>query len=121
MTVDAVGDGWTAADVEAGPRATRRRGVGPGRGLLRCISRRRPSRRSPATGVAFLDAQGASAGRPRGPLVEDTDLDRKAFSHLAVIKVNEEEGVSSREAGNGCAAGARRGGILLTLGSRGRA
>lgn len=122
MTVDAVGDGWTAADVE-GWASEPLAGVAwvQVAGLLRSHF---PSATVEALARhgrrLLLDAQGSLRRASTGPLVEDADLDREAFSHLAVLKVNEEEG---RLLAGGLETAALRAlgvaEILLTLGSQG--
>lgn len=94
MTVDAIGDSWTAADIE-GWAADPLAGcdwvlVG---GLLRSHfdasatdALARGGRR------LLLDAQGITRVAEIGPLREDADVDRSLFRELTVLKLNEEEG-----------------------------
>ncbi len=93
MTVDAIGDSWTAADIEgwaADPLGMR---LGARRGLLRshfdasaADALARGGRR------LLLDAQGITRAAEIGPLREDADVDRSLFRELTVLKLNEEEG-----------------------------
>jgi sugar/nucleoside kinase (ribokinase family) len=122
MNVDAVGDPWTTSDIE-GWAAGALEGVGwlQVAGLLRShfptdvvASLARGGRR------LLLDAQGVLRRARTGPLQRDDDVDRDAFAHLAVLKVNEDEGrilAGGLEPEQLRALGAEE--TLLTLGSRG--
>ena len=94
MTVDAVGDAWTAADIEgwAGKALDGCEWVLVG-GLLRshfdtpaCEALAGPSRR------LLLDAQGITRVAGTGPLREDAEIHRSLLRDLTVLKLNEEEG-----------------------------
>jgi len=92
MTVDAVGDPWTVADVEgwAGTAlATRWIHVGA---LLRSdfptetlAALARGGRR------VLVDAQGLVRIGAEGPLRRDGEIDRDALRHIAVLKLSEDE------------------------------
>lgn len=94
MTVDAIGDPWTAADVEgwAGAALEGAEWVLVG-GLLRSHFEK------PALDVLardgrrlLLDAQGITRVAATGPLREDAGFDRELLRDLEVLKLNEEEG-----------------------------
>ncbi len=94
MTVDAIGDPWTAADVE-GWAADALAGcewvlVG---GLLRSHFGT-PAAAALAAGGRrlLLDAQGITRVAETGPLREDAAFDRELLRDLAVLKLNEVEG-----------------------------
>lgn len=122
MTVDVLGDPWTAADVEgwAGAALDGCEWVLVG-GLLRSHfgtaaldALARGGRR------LLLDAQGITRVASTGPLREDAGFDRALLRDLEVLKLNEEEGEI-------VAGGLRREQlealgvpeVVLTLGSRG--
>ena len=122
MTVDAVGDDWTVADLEgwaAEPLAGAEWALVAG--LLRSHFPT-PVVEALARGRRrlLLDAQG-SLRQPRpGPLVEEGRIDRDAFAHLAILKLNEDEGrvlAGALDPERLRALGVEE--ILLTLGSRG--
>ena len=122
MNVDAVGDPWATEDLEgwaAGPLA------GAAwvhvAGLLRShfptatIATLRDGGRH-----LLLDAQGSLRRAAVGPLERDDDVDRAAFAHLTVLKVNEDEGrilAGSLETSALRALGVPE--VVLTLGSQG--
>lgn len=94
MTVDAVGDPWTAADVEgwAGGALAGCAWVLVG-GLLRSHFET-PALDALAGGGwrLLLDAQGITRVAETGPLHEDAGFDRALLRDLEVLKLNEEEG-----------------------------
>jgi sugar/nucleoside kinase (ribokinase family) len=94
MTVDAIGDPWTAADVEgwAADALASCDWVLVG-GLLRSHFGT-PAADALAAGGRrlLLDAQGITRVATRGPLREDAGFDRPLLRDLAVLKLNEEEG-----------------------------
>ena len=95
MTVEAIGDPWTAADVE-GWAADALAGcewvlVG---GLLRSHFEAAAADALAAGGRRLLlDAQGVTRVAELGPLREDAAFDRGLLRDLAVLKLNEEEGL----------------------------
>ena len=95
MTVEAIGDPWTAADVE-GWAADALAGcewvlVG---GLLRSHFEAAAADALTAGGRRLLlDAQGVTRVAELGPLREDAAFDRGLLRDLAVLKLNEEEGL----------------------------
>jgi sugar/nucleoside kinase (ribokinase family) len=122
MQVDAVGDGWTVADVE-GWVAPALEGVGwvLVAGLLRSHF---PTEVLEALVRAdrrlLLDAQGSLRRAQPGPLERDDAFDRRSLACLTILKVNEDEGrilagslETDRLRGLGVAE------VLLTLGSQG--
>jgi sugar/nucleoside kinase (ribokinase family) len=122
MNVDAVGDDWTTSDLSgwAAPALADAEWVLVA-GLLRSHfptetveALARDGRR------LLLDAQGSLRRAETGPLRRDDEFDRSTFVHLAVLKVNEEEGrvlAGSLETEPLRALGV--GEVLLTLGSQG--
>jgi sugar/nucleoside kinase (ribokinase family) len=95
MTVDAVGDPWTAEDVDGWVSAA----LGDAgwvlvAGLLRSHFPL-PAIEALARGgrKLLLDAQGMVRVARAGPLVRDADVDKRVLRHLAVLKLNEEEGL----------------------------
>ena len=122
MHVDAVGEGWSVADLEswaAAPLAGAEWVLVAG--LLRSHfptpvveELARDGRR------LLLDAQGCLRRACTGPLVEDAEVDRAAFARVAVLKLNDEEAqvlAGSLEVEPLRALGVDE--ILLTLGSQG--
>ena len=122
MDVDAVGEGWSVADLEgwaAAPLAGAEWALVAG--LLRSHfptaaveALARDGRR------LLLDAQGCLRRARTGPLVEDAEIDRAAFARLAVLKLNEDEArvlAGSLETEPLRALGVDE--ILLTLGAQG--
>jgi sugar/nucleoside kinase (ribokinase family) len=96
MTVDAVGDAWSAEDVEgwAGD-ALADCGWVLVAGLLRSHFDRPAIEALGRDGHRLLlDAQGITRIARVGPLAEDGDVDRGLLRHLTVLKLNEEEGVT---------------------------
>lgn len=94
MTVDAVGDAWTVADIEgwAGEALDDCEWVLVG-GLLRshfgapaAAALAGPGRR------LLLDAQGVTRVAETGPLREDAKIHRSLLRDLTALKLNEEEG-----------------------------
>jgi sugar/nucleoside kinase (ribokinase family) len=122
MNVDAVGEGWTAEDLDgwAGEALADVEWVHVA-GLLRSHFPTETIAALARSGRRLLfDAQGALRRAQVGPLVRDDHVDRSAFSHLAVLKLNEDEGLvvaGSLETEPLRALGIDE--ILLTLGSRG--
>ena len=122
MTVDAVGDPWTAADIEgwAGEALDGCEWVLVG-GLLRshfdtpaADALAGPGRR------LLLDAQGITRVAERGALQEDAEIHRSLLRDLTVLKLNEEEGdllAGGLELEHLEALGVPE--VVLTLGSRG--
>ena len=122
MNVDAVGDDWTTSDLSgwAAPALADAEWVLVA-GLLRSHfptetveALARDGRR------LLLDAQGSLRRAETGPLQRDDEFDRSTFAHLAVLKVNEEEGrvlAGSLETEPLRALGV--GEVILTLGSQG--
>jgi sugar/nucleoside kinase (ribokinase family) len=122
MSVDAVGDPWTAADVEgwAGEALAGCEWVLVG-GLLRshfdtpaADALARQGRR------LLLDAQGITRVAETGPLREDAAIERSLLRDLTVLKLNEEEGVllaGGLDLEHLGALGVPE--VLLTLGSQG--
>lgn len=94
MTVDAIGDPWTAADIDgwAGIALARCDWVLVG-GLLRSHFET-PAVNALAAGGRrlLLDAQGITRAAETGPLREDAGFDPALLRSLAVLKLNEEEG-----------------------------
>jgi sugar/nucleoside kinase (ribokinase family) len=93
MSVDAVGDPWSVDDVE-GWAATTLDDAGwiHVAGLLRSHFPL-PIVQTLARGAQLLlDAQGSLRRAHVGPLQRDDTLDRRVLSHLAVLKLNEDEG-----------------------------
>lgn len=122
MTVDAVGDPWTAADVEgwASGALAGCEWVLVG-GLLRSHFGTAAAAALAADGRRLLlDAQGVTRVAEPGPLREDADVDRSLLRDLAVLKLNEEEG-TILAGGLDLEHLARLGvpEVVLTLGSRG--
>ncbi len=129
MTVDAVGDPWTPADVQGWARQP----LGDAdwllvAGLLRtdfpaatlAALAAPPGEQGQSRRRLLLDAQGIARIARTGPLAEDGDLDRAVFAELAVLKLNEDE--ATILAGGTDAASLRTLGVpevVLTLGSRG--
>jgi sugar/nucleoside kinase (ribokinase family) len=94
MTVDAVGDPWTAADVEgwAGRALVDCEWVLVG-GLLRSHFDVPAADALAAHGQRLLlDAQGITRVAETGPLREDAEISRSLLRDLTVLKLNEEEG-----------------------------
>jgi sugar/nucleoside kinase (ribokinase family) len=94
MTVDAVGDAWSADDVEgwAGEALADCSWVLVA-GLLRSHFDRATVEALGRDGHRLLlDAQGVTRRAQVGPLVEDGEVDRGLLPHLTVLKLNEEEG-----------------------------
>jgi sugar/nucleoside kinase (ribokinase family) len=123
MQVDAVGDGWTADDVDgwAGDALADCSWVLVA-GLLRSHFERPAiealGRRDGHS--LLLDAQGITRLARIGSLVEDGDVDRGLLSHLTVLKLNEEEGetlAGGLDADRLASLGPPE--IVLTLGSQG--
>lgn len=122
MEVDAVGDPWTTEDVGGWAAAPLAEASWVHvAGLLR-------SHFPTATVSALhdggrhllLDAQGSLRRAAVGPLERDDDVDRDAFAHLTVLKVNENEGrilAGSLESEALRALGVPE--VVLTLGSQG--
>ena len=81
-------------------------------------SRRRPSRRSATAAGTCCSTPGPPASG-RQALEQDDDVDRDAFAHLTVLKVNEEEGriLAGAWRARRCARSSAR--VVLTLGSQG--
>jgi len=93
MTVDAVGDAWTAADVDgwAGDALAGCEWVLVG-GLLRSHFDTPAADALALDGRRLLlDAQGITRVATTGPLREDADIDRALLRDLTVLKLNEEE------------------------------
>jgi sugar/nucleoside kinase (ribokinase family) len=122
MTVDAVGDPWTAADVEgwAGAAVARCDWVLVG-GLLRSHLDLAAADALAAGGRRLLlDAQGVTRVAATGPLREDAGFDRALLRDLAVLKLNEQEAeivAGGLEQERLEALGVPE--VVLTLGSRG--
>jgi sugar/nucleoside kinase (ribokinase family) len=122
MTVDAIGDPWTAADVE-GWAAGALAGcdwvlVG---GLLRSHFGT-PAAAALAAGGRrlLLDAQGITRVAETGPLREDAGFDRGLLRDLAVLKLNEVEGgILAGGLGQEQLEALDVPEVVLTLGSRG--
>jgi len=94
MTVDAVGDPWTAADIEgwAGDALDGCEWVLVG-GLLRSHFDAPAADALAGQGRRLLlDAQGITRVAQTGPLREDAEIDRSLLRDLTVLKLNEEEG-----------------------------
>jgi len=122
MSVDAVGDPWTPDDIAgwAAPPLADARWVLVA-GLLRS--------HFPAPTVAalagegrrlLLDAQGIVRVARVGPLERNADIDRAVLAHLAVLKLNEDEGrilAGGLDAASLLALGVPE--VVLTLGSDG--
>ena len=94
MTVDAVGDPWTAADIAgwAGEALDGCEWVLVG-GLLRSHFDAPAADALAGQGRRLLlDAQGITRVAQTGPLREDAEIDRSLLRDLTVLKLNEEEG-----------------------------
>lgn len=94
MNVDAVGDPWTAADVEgwAGEALAGCDWVLVG-GLLRSHFDTPVAHALAGQGRRLLlDAQGITRVAETGPLREDAEIQRSLLRDLTVLKLNEEEG-----------------------------
>jgi sugar/nucleoside kinase (ribokinase family) len=122
MRVDAIGDPWTPEDVEGWASAAL---DGASWVLVAGLLRSHfpaPAIEALARGGRrlLLDAQGIVRLARRGPLALDGAVDREALRHLAVLKLNEEEG---RILAGGLEPDALRAlgtpEIVLTLGSHG--
>ena len=122
MTVDAIGDPWTAKDVEgwAGVALARCDWVLVG-GLLRSHVDT-PTADALAAGGRrlLLDAQGITRVAETGSLREDAGFDRTLLRDLAVLKLNEEEGeILAGGLGQEQLEALGVPEVVLTLGSRG--
>jgi sugar/nucleoside kinase (ribokinase family) len=121
MNVDAVGDAWSVGDVEgwAAPALADVEWVHVA-GLLRSHFALPVVERLARDARLLLDAQGSLRQARVGPLRRDDALDRRVFSHLAVLKANEDEG---RILGGSLEADALRAlgvpEVVVTLGSEG--
>jgi sugar/nucleoside kinase (ribokinase family) len=93
MNVDAVGDAWSVEDV-VGWAAQALADVEwvHVAGLLRSHFALPVVERLARGARLLLDAQGSLRQARVGPLRRDDELDRRVFSHLAVLKANEDEG-----------------------------
>ena len=122
MTVDAVGDPWTAADVEgwASRALAGCEWVLVG-GLLRSHFDTAAASALATDGRRLLlDAQGVTRVAAEGPLREDADVDRALLRDLTVLKLNEEEATTlagGLEREHLATLGVPE--VVLTLGSRG--
>ena len=122
MNVDAVGDDWSTSEL-AGWAAAALAGAEwvQVAGLLRSHFPTETVEALARDGHRLLlDAQGSLRRAETGPLQRDDEIDRSTFEHLAVLKVNEEEGeilAGSLETEPLRALGAAE--VLLTLGSQG--
>ena len=121
MHVDAVGDDWTGEDLlRAAPRLANAEWVQIA-GLLRSHFPTGVVASLAASGKRLLlDAQGILRRARTGPLERDDEVDRGVFEHLAVLKLNEDEGrvlAGGLEPEELRALGVEE--ILLTLGSKG--
>jgi len=121
MRVDAVGDAWSVQDVEgwAAPALADPEWIHVA-GLLRSHFAAPVVEALARDAKLLLDAQGSLRQARVGPLERDDSLDRGVFSHLAVLKVNEDEGrilAGSLEPDALRALGVPE--VVLTLGSAG--
>ena len=93
MEVDAVGDDWSVADLEGWAAPTLRDTSWVlVAGLLRSHFPTETIERLARGHRLLLDAQGALRRAQTGPLERDDAIDRDILSHLAVLKMNEDEG-----------------------------
>ena len=122
MNVDAVGDDWSTSELAGWAAAA----LADAEwiqiaGLLRSHFPTETVEALARDGHRLLlDAQGSLRRAETGPLQRDDEVDRSTFEHLAVLKVNEEEGeilAGSLETEPLRALGAAE--MLLTLGSQG--
>ncbi len=119
MRVDAVGDDWSSENLQAAPMLANAEWVQIA-GLLRSHFPTDVVASLAASGKRLLlDAQGILRRARPGPLERDDDVDRGVFEHLAVLKLNEDEGrvlAGGLEPDELRALGVEE--MLLTLGSR---
>jgi len=122
MQLDAIGDPWLPEDV-AGWMASVLAGIAWVHAGALVRSDFPPPTLSALAGEGrhvLVDAQGLVRRAETGPLVRDGDVDRSAFAHLAVLKLNEHE---ARILAGGTGPEALRSlgvpEVVLTLGSRG--
>lgn len=121
MHVDAVGDDWSRVDID-GWAADSLADVAwiHVAGLLRSHFPTNVVARLASKGRLLLDAQGALRRSRRGPLDRDDEVDPALLQHLAVLKLNEDEGrilAGGLEPARLRALGVPE--VVLTLGSEG--
>lgn len=121
MEVEAIGDAWSVADVDGWAAETLRVAEWVHvAGLLRSHFPTATVERLARGRRLLLDAQGILRRSETGPLGRDDEIDRTLLRHLAVLKLNEDEG---RILAGGIDPGQLRalgvGEVVLTLGSEG--